>query len=285
MEMETTVSIRSTNLHLISKQLTACALFLAVGVLPVGIVLAQTPPTPGWSGGDLSAVRKQIILRTLGGKAVPGITIRLAPAAPTLGGPDGGAQPMSAVTDGQGQAIFTGLGYWVWMVWFNGTWEGKPVQPAQEQGRAPYGRTRAGGGFAVMVQRQEEDTAATPVVVQGTPQPEMQPSLFVLVPVEDEWVPSLDLALPGEHPQPLTSAVVAQPTGTSVTAALAHMQADSGTSAGQSDISHFVRWFYALPVLVALLILYRAWEDRKVSGSEDASGMRTSGNLNPSEDQ
>jgi hypothetical protein len=281
--MKPTVSTRPTKLHLISRGPTACALFLAVGVLPVGVVLAQTPPTPTWSGGDLSAVRKQIILRTLERKAVPGITVYLMPAAPTLGGPDEGTQSKNAVTDAQGHATFTGLGHRVWMVSFNGTWEGKAIQPAQEQGRAPYGRTRAGGGFPVVVQRQEEDTAATPVLVQGTPQPEIQPSLFVLVPVEDEWVPSLDLALPGEHPQPITGAVAVQPTGTTTTPV--QVQADTTTSAGQGDISNFVGWFYALPVAVALLILYKAWQARSMSGSERYSDTHRSGSMNSSEDR
>src|SRR5688500_14913148 len=127
--MELTVSTQPTNLHPISKGLTACALFLAVGVLPVGIVLAQTPPTPTLRGGDLSAVRKQIVLRKMQVKAVEAITIRLAPAAPTLDRPDEEVETKVAITDGHGPATFPGLGHWVWMVSFNGTFEGKPIQP------------------------------------------------------------------------------------------------------------------------------------------------------------
>lgn len=258
-------------------------------------VLAEGLPTPTPSGESVpTTVQKQIVLRTEQGERVPGIDVQLAPADPTLGGPNARAQIMTTTTDLQGIAKFTGLGQWLWMVSFTGTFRGKALQPASEQGRAPYGRTRAGGGFPVMVQRQEEDTSATPLVIQGVQQPEVQPSLFVLVPVQDHWAPSLDLALPEEHPISISGAVGA-PSPSSSTTPVVNIAAAASTGGraqgvvpatdGESGLDSLVRWFYILPLGVALIALYRTWQDRKQNNLQRWSCEAGSDDVDHSEDQ
>jgi hypothetical protein len=257
--------ILTIRLKLLTRRLALFALLLGVGVLSLSTAQAETPPTPTGSDDYLSTVRKQIVLRTVDGDPVAGVTVQLTPAEPRLGGIGERAQPKRAVTDPHGTATFTGLSRWVWMASFGGAFRGRAIQPLQEQGRAPYGRTRAGGGFPVVVQLQEEDAAATPVVVQGISQPEIQPSMFVLVPVQERWVPALDLSLPGEHPQPL-----AMLSGTESTRASAPAPTSSSELIGSADalntransFERLAQWFYILPLAVALYVLYRAWQER-----------------------
>lgn len=268
--------------------LVGWAVFVAVSTSYSQAVLASAEPTPTLTNADLPAMHKQIILRTTEGKVVSGIRVQLEPADPALGGPEAGTLAMSAATDAQGAATFAGLGPWLWMASFNGTFEGRGFQPVQQQGRAPYGRTRSGGGFPVMVQRQEEDASATPIIVQGTPQPEIQPSMFVLVPVQNQWVPSLDLALPGEHPQPLIGNVTTQLTVTMVTVEHPQVQATGSSSTAQGDHSGFVRWFYVLPVAIALLALYKAWQEHRGHrriGAEPPSHVSTPELMSQMKDQ
>lgn len=264
---------------------------MSVSVLGVRVAVADTGsrPTPtvltvltlltvliGVPADRLPAVQKRIVLRTNEGTAVPGIEVQLAPADPTPGGPEGGAEVQKAVTGSDGTATFEELGRRIWMVTFSGKFEGKALQSHEEQGKAPYGRTRSGGGFPVMVQRQEEDAPPTPVVVQGTPQPEVQPSLFVLTSVGNIWIPTLDLALPGEHPQPLTEheTPTTRPTETRPTGIQTSQMPAPGSVTGQSstngvvptregEIDNFLRWLYVLPTAIGLIAVYRAWQERR----------------------
>lgn len=186
---------------------------LIAGVL-VGVSLfpapAPTPPVP-----DLSYTRLQIMLRADTAAPVPGILVQLVPASPDLGGAPAGTPALQAVTDAAGTATFAGLGRWIWMARFAGQYAGRALAPLAEQGRPPYGTTRAGGGFPVLVQAQEEDEAPTPVVIAGQVQPEIQHARFVLLAGAAGWVPTLDLATddrlvrPLAAPTPVASALVA----------------------------------------------------------------------------
>jgi hypothetical protein len=215
-------------------------------------------PTPVTTG-DIDGIHKQIVLRSIEGDGVPGIEVHLTPASPDLGGPLDGSLPQVATTDAQGHVTFSGLGEWIWMVSFSGTFRGRVLQPISEQGQAPWGRTRAGGGFPVMVQRQEEDAAATPMVINATPQPEVQPSLFVLVPAQEYWAPSLDLALPAEQPQPLAMTLDERSSAPPL------VQASASLPDQEGHIDNLIRWFYLLPLAVALFALQRAWQQGRVA--------------------
>jgi hypothetical protein len=165
------------------------------------------------------------------------------------------------------------------MISFSGEFQGRALQPVAEQGRPPWGRTRNGGGFPVVIQQQEEDAAATPVIVEGTPLQEVQPAMFALVAAGDFWAPTFDLALPSETPQPLSAVGTARPTEV---AAGAPPSGNSQPAEVASTLDSFARWFYVLPVLVALLALYRWWQERKQGGGQmgytveeaDCSGAR-----------
>lgn len=161
-------------------------------------VATAAPPTP-----DLSQTRLHIVLRTAGGQPVPGIAVEIVPAAADLGGLEGGSTLPPMLTAADGGVIVTGLGRWIWMVRFRGQFQGQPLQSVALQGQAPWGRTRAGGGFPLQVQAQEEDSAPTPVVVAGTPQPDTQTTSFVLLPSNGTWAVTLDLGDPLGTPQPL----------------------------------------------------------------------------------
>jgi hypothetical protein len=242
------------------------ALFIIVsGPDRVPTLSATTPTiesTPGPTAGPTDygtvSVLKQIVLRTTDGEPVAGITVQLVAAGPELGGPPTGTAAQQGITDEQGSATFTNLGRWVWMATFSGTFRGRDVQPVGEQARAPWGRTRTGSGFPVMLQRQEEDAPATPVTVNGIAQPELQPSLFVLVPAQDGWAPTLDLALPGDIPEPLFPVLTTVPSATP--SAPPGAQVSNGTA--DQDLSDLAQWLYILPVAVALLASYAAWQGR-----------------------
>lgn len=267
-------------LGMLSAGLAIWVLVLDMGLSAVGIAAAntgsQTTPTIFQAPADkLLSVQKQIVLRTQDGLPVPGIEVQLAPAGPKLGGPETGGEVRRAITGPDGTATFSGLGQWVWMVSFSGSFGGKAIQPVQDQGKEPYGRTRAGVGFPVVVQRQEEDAPATPIVIQdvhGTAQPEVevQPSMFVLVLVDSAWVPTLDLALPGEHPRPLSELQTTE-ASTETSSTGAHPSAGtsgvttstSGASLPGESIDGALRWLYLLPEVIGLLAVFRAWQDRQ----------------------
>lgn len=247
-------------------------------------------PTPNLPLQELEAVRKRVVLRILEGEPVPGIEVQLMPAGSDLGGPPVAMPAQQATTDIYGSVTFSGLGEWVWMVSFKGTFRGQPLQPVSEQGLSPWGRTRKGGGFPVLVQRQEEDEAAPPLVENGVRLPEVQPSLFVLVPtqasLQEYWAPTIDLALPGERPQPLAapsvlSASVVEPLPTSASGMIAPGTVVPGTelkpqsqpeatSMGETGetVGSLVRWLYILPLAVAAIALYKAWQQRKQEQSQ-----------------
>ena len=117
----------------------------------------------------------------------------------------------------------------------------------------------------MIVQRQEEDAPATPIVVQGTPLPEVQPSLFVLVPVGRSWVPTLDLALPGEHPQPLSNfeTPTTLTSGAPLTAGASGAISPNTGAAPlvEEDLDSVTRWLYLVPAAIGLFAIYRAWQD------------------------
>lgn len=237
---------------------TIISILLLGTLLSTGIARAADAGTPT-TGDGMGNIQKKVILRTVDGVTVPGITVVLAPADPELGGPPAVASVLRATTDEQGAALFEGLGRWVWVVTFSGEYQGHIMPPVGEQGRAPWGRTRAGNGFPVMLQRQEEDTSATPVTVGGLTQPEIQESLFVLVPAQDGWALTLDLALPGEAPQPLYTVpiVTSSPTETSTIAS------PISNSDAENDLSSFARWLYLLPAVFASFAVYTGWLSQK----------------------
>ncbi len=276
---------------MLSAALSICTLLMYVSASSTRYALAEGMPTLTASEDALSHVQKQIVLRTEQGDPVPGISVQLALAEPTLGGPPAGPQTKTVTTDLQGRALFTSLGQQIWMVSFTGIFRGKTLQSTAEQGRAPYGHTRGGGGFPVMVQRQEEDTAATPLVVQGTPQPEVQPSLFVLMPVQDRWTPALDLALPEEHPISISGYASMQPSATPVVniaaaaSAGGHAPVAGPVTTEESGFDSLVRWFYILPVGVALIALYKGWQDRRQSSPQRWSRAEVVDDVDYSEDQ
>jgi hypothetical protein len=208
-------------------------------------------PLPSW---DPATVQKVVLVRTLSGQPVPALVVDLVPARPELGGPPVGATGQQGRTDAQGMARFTGLGRWIWMVSFTGQYQGRVLQAVALQGRAPYGRTRAGGGFPLAVEPQEEGDAPTPVAVAGQAQPQVQTATFVLVPTADEWAPALDLALPTEHPVPLTDW------------GLTPMSSVSGVSAPAPQVSdvddNLPRWLYLLATLGLMLVGIAWWQRR-----------------------
>lgn len=223
---------------------------------------------------DLEDVQKRIVVRTLEGEPVPGIEVQLTPAGPELGGPPAAMLGQSATTDAQGSVLFSGLGEWVWMVSFRGTFRGSAIQPKAEQSLSPYGRTRNGGGFPILVQRQEEDEAAAPLVENGISLPEVQQSNFVLIPLQEgshqQWAPTIDLALLSERPQPLTALAAPAalpneetPTTPGLIQALASTNTNQPATPGTSvNTGTLVRWLYILPLAVAVVAILRALQQR-----------------------
>jgi hypothetical protein len=208
-------------------------------------------PLPGW---DPTTVQKVVLVRTLGGAPVPDLTVDLAPAPATLGGPPPGTAGQHGRTDAQGMARFTGLGRWIWMVSFAGRYQERALQPLAGQGQPPYGRTRAGGGFPLAVEPQEEGDAPTPVVSAGQVQPEVQTATFVLVPTAAEWAPALDLALPPENPVPLSDWALAPVSPVAGVLTLRFPQ-----PAAEDDLP---RWLYLLAVFGFMLVGIAWWQRR-----------------------
>jgi hypothetical protein len=216
--------------------------------------LTPTPavaPLPGW---DPTTVQKVVLVRTLDGQAVPDLTVDLTPAADTMGGPPSDAAGQHGRTDAQGMVRFTGLGRWIWMVSVAGRYQERALQPVTRQGQPPYGRTRAGGGFPLEVEPQEENEAPTPVVVAGHVQPQVQVASFVLVPTAAAWAPAVDLALPTENPVPLTDWGLAPVSTMSGVSALAPPASDAG--------DNLPRWLYLLAVLGLMLVGVAWWQRR-----------------------
>jgi hypothetical protein len=184
--------------------LLSAALLTLVATAPASISAA-----PGAAGGapvaaptpDLAPMGKQVLLRTLNGAPAPGIDVRLVPAMPAMGGPPAAASAQTARTDATGAATFGELGRWMWLVSFQGSFQGRPLQSVAAQGRPPFGRTRSGGGFPLQVEPQEEGDAPAQVGGAGMAQPVM----FVLVPFGAGWAPTLDLGLVSAAPLPLTA--------------------------------------------------------------------------------
>jgi len=184
--------------------LTGAGVLLALTSNPARVRAAGEPPTP--SAPDLSQIRKQIVVRAADGSPVPGIVVQLSPATPDLGGPAAGGPGRQATTDAQGSVIFAGLGPWIWYATLAGAYQAHELQPAVDQGRPPYGFNPAGGGFPVRVEAAEDpESVATPVMIAGVPQPEVQTTGFVLLPVDQgaRLAPTYDQVLPPAAPQPL----------------------------------------------------------------------------------
>ena len=162
------------------------------------------PATP-----DLHQVIKEIRVRGADGTPVAGLTVALVGAPVDVGGPPPDQQPaapLGGVTDGQGRVAFLGLGSWIWIVSFAGTYQGRPLVAVAEQGRPPYGPLQEGGGLPVHVEVQEEGAASPPLVVGGLVPAATQPTGVVLLPGGAGWIPTWDLALPAERPLPWTAA-------------------------------------------------------------------------------
>jgi hypothetical protein len=139
------------------------------------------------------------------------------------------------------------------MVSFSGRYQGRALQPVGMQGRPPYGRTRAGGGFPLALEPQEEGDAPTPVVRSGQVQPEVQTATFVLVPTAAaEWTPALDLALPTENPVPLSDWALAP-----VSSVTSSVTPGLSVPAAQDDLP---RWLYLLPVFGLMLVGVAWWQ-------------------------
>lgn len=174
---------------------------------PVATPSPIEPTPPAY--GDLSRVRKAIVLRDLTGAPVAGVEVHIAPATSDMGGPlDSSAfGEKSGTTDASGRVEFPGLDRYIWMVSFEGIWQGKSLQPVSEQGRAPWGRTRNGGGFTIVQEAQEDGPVPTPEVIDGVIQPMVQTTLFVLLDGGGHLIPTIDLSNVDvlEAPYPLTS--------------------------------------------------------------------------------
>ena len=187
------------------------AAYLALGllVLPPGTgggrsVLAA--PAPGARGTAPPDPPPAIWVRvtTTTGAPVAGLTVQLAPAPAALGGPAGGPPARVVPTDAAGIARFAAPGPGIWRVTFAGTYQGRPLAAPRAQGRPPAGAVRAGGGFPLQVEPQEE----------GAPPPAAGPPVlwaaFVLQPAGAVWRPAYDL---GPLPTPAGA-----PTGASAPA-------------------------------------------------------------------
>ena len=135
----------------------------------------------------------------------------------------------------------------------------------------------------MMVQRQEEDAPATPVVVQGTTLPEVQPSVFVLVPVEGTWVPTWTSHSPAEHPQPLCPRHESPDNIDSNCRAHGRCIRSHYSSArrrrplAEEDLDSVFRWLYLLPAAIGLFAIARAWQDWRERRQESASRHGASG--------
>jgi hypothetical protein len=211
-------------------------------------------------------VQRVVLMRTLSGAPVPDLGVTLTPAPATMGGPPSGVAGQHGRTDAQGRVTFTGLGRWIWMVSFTGQYQGRALQPVTRQGQPPYGRTRAGGGFPLAVEPQEEGDAPTPVVSAGQVQPEVQTAPFVLVPIAAaEWVPALDLALPTENPVPLSDWALAP-----VSSVTGSLTPGLSPPAGQDDLP---RWLYLL-VVFGLMLVGVAWWQRRARLYQPVSNER-----------
>jgi len=226
---------------------------LIAGTLVRPVAAAGTGAPAALPTPDLARVQKQIVVRLANGTAVPGLAVQLAPAALDMGGPPTGTSAQTAPTDHAGSVTFTGLGRWIWMLTVQGRFQGRALQAGAEQGRAPYGRTRGGGGFPVQVEVQEEAAAPTPVFVAGTPRPQVETSVFVLLPIGDRWAPALDLTLPGETPRPVNGMVITgrtTPTPGSTTGPATSASRDISGSPGTL--------FYGAAGLLGLGAIYQA---------------------------
>jgi hypothetical protein len=220
---------------------------------------ADPSPTPNLavtplSRWDPTTVQKVVLVRTLSGAPVPDLTVDLAPAPATLGGPPAGTAGQHGRTDAQGSARFTGLGRWIWIVSFAGRYQERALQAVALQGRPPYGRTRGGGGFPLEVEPQEEGEAPTPVVVAGYVQPPAQVAAFVLVPTAAAWAPAVDLALPTENPVPLTDWALAP-----VVPVAGVVTPGSSAPTAEDDLP---RWLYLFAVFGLMLAGIGWWQRR-----------------------
>ncbi|MDQ2805723.1 MAG: hypothetical protein M3Z04_02190 [Chloroflexota bacterium] len=182
-------------MHLISYRLLPYRL---LGLL-LAALLSGAGPRPA-AAAPLTPLppQKAIVLRQLDGSPVVGVTVQLV---------DPNSAPRQAVTDSGGGVVFRDLtGFWT--VLFSGTVQGHPIQPPADQGLPPYGTNTSGGGFLVQVEEQDEGAAATPVVVAGLVQPEVQVSRFVLLLTPSGWAITWDLAGATGAPLPYTALTI-----------------------------------------------------------------------------
>lgn len=225
-------------------------------VPPVG----ATPTPPPAPGPDLMAIRLQVQLRLADGRPAPGVLVALTPADPSWGGPPAGTLAQQGTTGENGSAVFTRLGAWIWRARFAGVVAEQPIQPVEMQGRAPFGTT-GGDGFVVRVQVQEEHAA---LGAEGSPiTAPIQVAAFVLVAAGEEWAPTLDLAEPGEPPQPLAAGAH---TGVSVSAtpAARDQAAPAGVTGGEQGTPwDLLPLLWLLPIFAAGGALLTRWRQRR----------------------
>jgi hypothetical protein len=158
--------------------------------------------------------------------------------------------------------VFTRLGPWIWRARFAGVVEERPIQSVTAQGRAPFGTT-SGAGFVVRVQAQEEHAALD---AEGSPiTPPIQVTAFVLVPVGEEWAPTLDLAGPGEPPQPLAAGAHTDSSASATSAAI-EQAAPAGVIGGEQGVPwDLLPLLWLLPIFAAGGALLTRWRQRRAA--------------------
>ena len=145
--------------------------------------------------------RLAVALRTLAGQPAPGVTITLTPRPSAAGGPAGAQQSRTAPTDNKGWAAFDRVASGIWLLSLAGSAEGLPLQPAADQGKAPYGTNTQGGGFMIAVGELGDDIGADD---SGIAQSRVAQALFVGQARNGVWVPEYDLSDISQTPQPLS---------------------------------------------------------------------------------
>src|SRR5213078_4546319 len=104
-------------------------------------------------------------------------------------------------------ARFEGLGEGTWTVRFEGPVirGGQTVSlvPVAVQGRAPYGRSREGGGFMERVDAMSEEGGPNPEPVQPGVGPTTSRYLLQFSGEYGGWLPGLDMSDDGAPPVPL----------------------------------------------------------------------------------
>ncbi|MBF6614371.1 MAG: hypothetical protein IVW55_14740 [Chloroflexi bacterium] len=222
------------------------SLFCAGALLVIQHAAAQSPEQDTRRGVACGQTRF-VLVRFLDGNPASGVRTVFSAAPPSMGGPqlympDASGRPtgiraqpdgvmptlptpsvgcqsvitgtLAAVTNAQGLARFDGLGEGTWTLRFEGTitrgHQTSSLVPAAVQGRAPYGRTRQGGGFAERIDTLNEDGGPNPQRIQPGVGATTSRYLLHFSTEYAGWLPGLDLASEdGMPPLPLADMTLA----------------------------------------------------------------------------